>query len=211
VGTEPSTLELALPAMSSSKDADERLARFRGFVVEHQDRAVRVAVRMLGGDLATAEDVAQEAFIRAFRGLPRFRGDSSLSTWFHRILVREVHRHRRWQQVRRVLQTTPLEELDLAAAPGPREDAGLRRRLLEALGLLTARQRDAVVLVHLEQFTVVEAAAMLGTAPGTVKTHVHRGMRVLRNELADLDPAAPHLEAPAVDRVAASAGAGEPR
>lgn len=209
--TEPSSLELALPAMSPSKDADERLARFRGFVVDHQDRAVRMAARMLGGDLATAEDVAQEAFIRAFRGLPRFRGDSSLSTWFHRILVREVHRHRRWQQVRRVLQTTPLEELELPAAPGPDRDAGVRRRLRAALDRLTARQRDSVVLVHLEQFTVVEAAAMLGTSPGTVKTHVHRAMRTLRQDLADLAPFAPDLEAPAVDRVAASARAGEPR
>jgi len=210
--------------MSQGNEADQRMARFRVFVGEHQDRAVRMAMRMLGGDLATAEDVAQEAFVRAFRGLPRFRGEATLSTWFHRILVREVHRHRRWQQVRRVLRTSSLEDFELEGPAGPSPDAGLRRRLLAALGSLTARQRDAVVLVHLEQFTVVEAAGMLGTSPGTVKTHVHRAMRALREQLADLDPAADgsahpdereptaaSSEPPAADRVAASAGAGEPR
>ena len=73
--------------------------RFDAFVNGYRDRAVRIAWRLLGGD-AAAEDVAQEAFARAYRGLARFRDDAKLSTWFYRILVNEVRRHQRWRMLR---------------------------------------------------------------------------------------------------------------
>ena len=61
--------------------------RFDAFVNEERDRALRIAWRLLGGDAAAAEDVAQEAFVRAYRGLAGFRGEAELATWFRRILV----------------------------------------------------------------------------------------------------------------------------
>ena len=72
---------------------EERRRAFLAFVDGRRDSAVRLAFRLLGGDTAAAEDVAQEAFLRAYRGLGRFREEASLSTWFYRILLREVHRH----------------------------------------------------------------------------------------------------------------------
>jgi RNA polymerase sigma-70 factor (ECF subfamily) len=75
--------------------------RFSELVAEHRDRAVRLAWRLVGGDSAAAEDVAQEAFLRAYRGLDRFREEAGLSTWFYRILVNEAHRFRRMRWLRR--------------------------------------------------------------------------------------------------------------
>jgi len=178
------TATLATPAGAHAER--DRLERFLAFAGEHQDAAVRMASRLLGGDRAAAEDVAQEAFLRAYTGLPRFRGESSLRTWFYRILVREAQRHRRWQSVRKVWSTSSLSDVELPEPPQPVSDGALRRRLLAALERLTRRQREALVLVHLEQFTVNETAELLGTSPGTVKTHLHRALRALRVELADL-------------------------
>src|SRR5437867_1065433 len=76
--------------------------RFDAFVNDYRDRAVGIAWRMLGGDGAAAEDVAQEAFARAYRALAGFREDAKLSTWFYRILVNEVRRHQRRGALRRM-------------------------------------------------------------------------------------------------------------
>jgi len=160
-------------------------SRFRALVDEHQDAAIRTARRLLGGD-AAAEDVAQEAFLRAYKGLSKFRGEASLRTWFFRILVREVQRYNRWQVLRRIWSTDSASEMDLPAAERPIEDSGLRRRIVIALDDLPRRQREAFVLVHLEQFTVKEAAEMLGVSLGTAKVHVHRATKALRESLGDL-------------------------
>ena len=71
----------------------------------------------------------------------------------------------------------------------PPGDPSLRRRIGEALGELTARQREAFVLVHLEGFRVEEAAFITGRATGTLKSHLHRALSALRAKLQDLDPA----------------------
>jgi RNA polymerase sigma-70 factor (ECF subfamily) len=174
-------------ALSGSSDAASvaRAGDFAAFVEARRERAVRVAYRMLAGDAAAAEDVAQNALLRAHAALRRFRGDASLDTWFYRILVREVQRHRRWQAVRR-LWSADAEVEAAPAEPEPQADPGLRRRIARALGALSPGQRDAFVLVHLEGCTVAEAAAALAKAEGTIKSHLHRALAALRRELADL-------------------------
>jgi RNA polymerase sigma-70 factor (ECF subfamily) len=64
--------------------------RFHMFVASHRDRARRLAWRLVGGDDAAAEDVIQEAFIKAYRALGQFREEASLATWFYRIVVRQA-------------------------------------------------------------------------------------------------------------------------
>jgi RNA polymerase sigma-70 factor (ECF subfamily) len=158
-------------------------AEFATFIDSRRDQAVRLAFRLLGGDQASAEDVAQNAFLRAYRALPRFRGDSTIDTWFYRILVREVHRHRRWQTIRRLWSGEPAHEV---ADERPQGDPALRRRISGALERLSRSQREVFTLVHLEELTVAETAAVLGKAPGTVKSHLHRALKALRRDLGDL-------------------------
>lgn len=171
------TLSIAL----AEPDLEER---FAAFAASHRDRALRLAWRLVGGDEA-AEDVTQEAFVRAYRGLARFRAEASLDTWFYRILIRQAYSHLRRRRIReRWAGETPEEAPD--PAPAPRGDPALRGRILHALHALPRNQRDAFLLVHLEGFTVREAAEIMGKASGTVKSHLHRALRALRQRLDGL-------------------------
>lgn len=160
-------------------------ARFTAFVETHRDRALRLAWRLVGGDAAAAEDVTQEAFIRAYTGLGRFREEASLGTWFYRILVRQAASHHRWRQLRE-----RWGGLGDPEAPDPRPEApgdpALRRRIAAALERLSRSQREVFVLMHLEGFTVQETAEITRKAAGTVKSHLHRALHALREELGDL-------------------------
>lgn len=169
------------PVRAMARAADD----FPAFVESRRERTVRLAFRLLGGDQTAAEDVAQNAFLRAHRALASFREESSLDTWFYRIVVREADRHRRWRAVRRLWNGDPED------APEPIDDREtgdpvLRRRIAAALRQLSPLQRRTFVLVHLEGFTVVETAAILGRAVGTVKSHLHRALDRLRADLADV-------------------------
>jgi RNA polymerase sigma-70 factor (ECF subfamily) len=169
----------------SSAVSTERELRFEALVSEHRDRAIGLAWRMLGGDAAAAEDVAQEAFLRAYRGLANFREDAQLTTWFFRILVNEVQRHRRWRWVReRSAGEMPEQPRDPTARAD--SDPALRTRMAQAIDRLSRGQREAFVLVHLEGMTIRETAEVTGRAEGTIKSHLHRALRSLRSELADL-------------------------
>jgi len=171
-----------LPAEAAGENLEER---FRMFVEEHDERAVRLAWRLVGGDRAAAEDVAQDAFLAAHRGLASFRGDAELSTWFYRILVRRAANYRRWRGLRNRWAGEWREEL-ADPRPEPHTDPALRRRIGDALGRLTRRQREAFVLVHLDGFSMKETAAITQMASGTVKSHLHRARLRLREELGDL-------------------------
>lgn len=170
----------------SSEDSPRALElRYQRLVSGQWERAVRMAWRLLDGDRAAAEDVVQESFLRAWKALPTFRADAELSTWFFRILVRQVGNHRRWQGVRRFWQGLLREQTASAFEPLT-SDAGLQRRLGAALQKLSPGQREAFVLVHLEGFTLLEAAELLEKSPGTLKSHLHRALVTLREELADI-------------------------
>ena len=83
-------IEAEVIPLDMATGAVEREERFRAPVGLHQERAVGLAWRLLGGDRSAAEDVAQDAFLRAYRGLSRFREESTLDTWFYRILVQRL-------------------------------------------------------------------------------------------------------------------------
>ena len=159
--------------------------RFAAFVEAHRDRALRVAWRLLGGDGAAAEDVVQDAFVRAWLALGRFRGDASLATWLYRILLRQAANHRRWRRLRE--RWGGLGTPDAAHPEPPATgDPALRQRIARALDALSRAQRECFVMVHLEGFTIAECAEVLGKAEGTVKSHLHRALASLRRELGDL-------------------------
>ena len=159
--------------------------RFQMFVASHRDRARRLAWRLVGGDDAAAEDVVQEAFIKAYRALGQFREEASLATWFYRIVVRQAHNYCRWRTVRETWSALWQGGLPHAAAQES-GDPLLRRRIAKALAQLSRSQKEAFVLVHMEGFSVREAAALMGKPEGTVKSHLHRALQALRSALADL-------------------------
>jgi RNA polymerase sigma-70 factor (ECF subfamily) len=172
----------ASEAIAAEPDLERR---FTAFVGTHRDRARSLAWRLVGGDEAAAEDVAQESFVKAYQALSRFRGESSLETWFYRILVRQAAKYRRWRAVRDafggIWQEDPPDP-----SPEAQGDPALRQRIASALDGLTRSQREAFTLVHLEGFTVRECAEVLGKPVGTVKSHLHRALTTLRRELSDL-------------------------
>jgi RNA polymerase sigma factor (sigma-70 family) len=151
---------------------------FGVLVTRHRDRMWAVAVRTLG-DPEQAADALQEAFISASRRADSFRGDAKVTTWLHRIVVNACLDRIRRRQVR---QAVPLPEDEDRAAElaGPAEDdpAEVRERrldLLNALKQINPDQQRALVLVDLEGYSIEEAAAILGCAPGTVKSRCARG------------------------------------
>ena len=159
--------------------------RFAEFVTRHRERSVGLAWRLVGGDAASAEDVAQEAFLRAYRGLGRFRDDARLSTWFYRILVNEARRQLRRRRIWRRFGGGDEPAPDLGYLP-PESDPALAMRIGQALERLPAGQREVFVLVHLQDMSVAEAAELTGRAVGTVKSHLHRALKALRADLADV-------------------------
>ncbi len=177
-------------AVATRNDLDERFVRF---VAERRERARRLAWRLVGGNDAAADDVTQEAFLKAYRGLGKFRDESALDTWFYRILVRQTQHYLRWRALRE-LWSPPVDNSDSRgdgdggadAATTTERDPVLKSRIATALGRLSAAQRQAFVLVHLEELTVREAAAIMDKAEGTVKSHLHRALHALRKDLADL-------------------------
>jgi len=179
-------MELAARMFDIEAVSLDRETRFAAFVNAHQERAVRVAWRLLAGDSAAAEDVAQEAFLKAHRGLSQFRDDAAMSTWFYRILVNEARSYRRWRAVRRRWAAVWSSGETEVGVTTPLPDPSLQRRIAAALETLSPGQREVFVLVYLEGFTLEQTATQLGKAIGTVKAHLHRALHTLRAELGDL-------------------------
>ncbi|HEV7468163.1 MAG TPA: RNA polymerase sigma factor SigM [Pseudonocardia sp.] len=167
--------------------AGERAA-FDELVRRHGDRLWSVALRILR-DPEDAKDVLQEAVVSAYRGAARFRGDASVSTWLHRIVVNKCLDLVRSRRVRPPAAGRPAADL-----ADPRDlAAGLVTRITvtDALALLPVEQRVAVVLVDVQGCPVAEAAEILGIPAGTVKSRCARGRRRLAPILGHLWEEAP--------------------
>lgn len=159
---------------------------FRQLVETYQAPVYRLALRMCGGDAALAEDAAQEAFLAAWRGLPRFRGDSRFSTWLYRLTtnaaidwLRREKRHRGMDDV------TELELPD--DGPGPQdqaEQAETQQTVRRALGQLSEEHRQVLLLRYMQELDYTEIAAALEISEGTVKSRISRAKMRLR-ELLD--------------------------
>jgi RNA polymerase sigma-70 factor (ECF subfamily) len=158
---------------------------FEELVMTYQHRVFGVALRMLG-NRAEAEEVAQEAFVRAHRALGDFRGDAKLSTWLYAITSR-LCLNRLASGERRMKRQGEDALLRLSDA-GPRPDAALERRELEtALGRAIAElpedRRILVVLRDLEGLPYEEIAHVLELELGTVRSRLHRARAELKEKL----------------------------
>jgi len=158
-------------------------AAFRALVSSHRDRAYALALR-LTGSAADAEEVAQDAFVRAWRALPAFRREAKFGTWLHRIVAR-LALDRRGQLVARAKREAPESDAPEPAAP-PAGDEN-ERMLALLLAELPERARAAVVLYYYEDRSVSEVAGILGVPEGTVKTLLSRARVSLRETWARLE------------------------
>lgn len=160
-------------------------AAFRALVERHGDRVFALAWRLTGVRV-DAEEVAQDALVRAWRALPGFRGESAFATWLHRI-VTHVALDRRSQVARRRRHEVAVEDEvveAVAAAASAVADAGedrvTARTRLALLGALSEAQRTAVTLHYLEDRPVLEVARAMGVPENTVKTHLARARAAMR-------------------------------
>jgi RNA polymerase sigma-70 factor (ECF subfamily) len=157
---------------------------FAELVRRHRDRLWAVALRTIG-DREEAADALQDALLSAYRAADRFRGDSAVTTWLHRIVVNACLDRLRRRQAR---PTVPLPEVDRTPAPAPDRDTALVVRA--ALAQLPLDQRAALVLVDLQGYPVADAARVLGVAEGTIKSRCARGrarLAVVLGHLRDPD------------------------
>ena len=163
---------------------------FAALVGRHRDRLWSVALRIMRNP-HDAADALQDAYISAFRRVGTFRGEAKVTTWLHRVVVNACLDRLRRQQTRSREQPLPTDP-DRAAALGtqtghdPLEREEARVDVEAALAQLSADQRAALVLVDMEGYAVDEAAAILGCAPGTVKSRCARGRARLWPLLAHL-------------------------
>ncbi len=184
-------LPQALPP-APLEDDDDDLARraaqadvaaFEQLYRRHHRRLHGVIVRLVGQAGARAEDLTQEAFVRAWQALPTFRFDSALSTWLHRLAVNtalmelRTRRNRPWHE--------DDAALDTVAMPDTASRAQLGRDLDRAVASLPPRARAVLVLHDVEGWKHEEIAAELGMAVGSSKAQLHRARGLLRARIGD--------------------------
>jgi RNA polymerase sigma-70 factor (ECF subfamily) len=165
-------------------ERDDRRA-FGDLVQRHQSQVRTVLRRLTRGDVALADDLAQETFVLAWRNLRRFRFEARFSTWLYRIAFNA------WQSEARKKREVLLD-LDPDEAPPPGSDAveelpdiATRIDLERAMATLSDGERAAIVACFYADLTHTEAADILGMPVGTVKTHVLRARAKLRARLAE--------------------------
>lgn len=182
--------DLVEAAQAGASEAFDRL------VVRHQDRVVRLA-RRITGDAEAALDVAQTVFVKAWRGLSRFHGDSRFSTWLTRIAINQCRNELRQRRTLKharpasLDETSPLTGTSRAATVPDRgptlaeraEARELGQALDGALAGLEPDAREILVLREVEAMSYEDMAALLDVAVGTVRSRLHRARAALRSAL----------------------------
>jgi len=198
--------ESAVSAESSGQPDDKELVvafldgdrgSFEQLVLRHQDRVFGLCFRLLGSRQA-AEEAAQEVFVKVFKNLDRFRGDSRFSTWLYRVTInhtRNVHGHRTRRRERDHLSidaaasneegtSSPLHLSDSSRSAEEELIADERvQQLREELAMLDPLWQEILVLRDVEGLSYEDTAAALSVAPGTVKSRLHRARTELRKRM----------------------------
>jgi len=181
--------ESTLSATDDQSDVERVLAgdisAFEGIVRRWQGPLVNLAYRFCH-DRGRAEEMAQEAFLRAYRALAQWRKDAVFSTWLF-ALATNLYR----SELRRIpARTVPLEDVpeprDARPSDGGLEDHDRDLAVRRAVGVLPAKYREALILFYFHDMDVSTAARSLGLPEGTVKARLSRGREMLRSKLPQL-------------------------
>ena len=174
--------------------AAEGDARAIRTIYDRYSPRVYAVVRRIAGDDDLAQDYAQEAWIRAIRALPTFRGDARFSTWLHRIAVNAALQALRKSETRKKREGAPPADVPVA----PRHsDSLLQKRLERALDKLPEGMRRVLILHDVEGYTHEEIGDVLGVTAGTSKSQLFKARAKMRAQLDGLGGAAqePGVEA----------------
>lgn len=176
---------LAAEAAAGSRDAFDELVK------RHQARIYRLVRVLTSGD-EDAEDLAQETFVRAFRGIARFRGDSAFGTWLHRIAINVIKSHLSRRRRRPVMVGPRADDgtedvMEGLASADDFELAVHRRQVIDhALATLPEDQRALIVLRDVQGLEYHEIATIMGLPLGTVESRIFRARQRLRPLLEHL-------------------------
>jgi len=183
-GAELIDLRERRPAAVATTEAAPRPGDHAGFaalVAAHDDGLRALAYHLLGSTQAM-DDVLQEVYVKAYRGLMAFRGEAAVGTWLHRIAYTTCIDH-----LRRSREADPVtaETLERVAAPdAPQDDLAQRQQLSAALAALPPEQRVAVLLVLREGYSYTDAAQIMDVPRGTVASRVATARTTLMEALA---------------------------
>ena len=169
-------------------------------LVHYFERPVYGVCLRLLGDAEDARDAAQETFLKIYRGLHSFRGDSGLKTWIYRIAINQAMNQQRWWKRRRRDETVSLELnrkgsdltlesslYDASASPETRAiEQEREKKILRALSEVQKDYRAALILREIEELSYEEIAETLEISIGTVKSRIARGREELRRKLKEL-------------------------
>lgn len=173
------THDLVERARMGDRDAFGELVRI------HQNEVYTLAVRLVR-DRDLASDVTQDAFIRAWRAMPKFRGDAKFSTWLHRITVNTAWTHRTKRNKVRLdpIDSLPADPVATSIDPARAgESAALGPNINEALQSLSSSVRAVVVLKDIYEWSHAEIAEHLDISVTAAKVRLHRGRKELRHRL----------------------------
>jgi RNA polymerase sigma-70 factor (ECF subfamily) len=153
---------------------------FESLLDEYRDKVFRLACSLLGNE-ASAEDATQEVFLKIWKALPGFRGQSSVSTWIYAIARNTCLSRRRMEGARR---TFSLDEARAAEIPAREHPAGSDADVRSLIDRLPSKYRGVLVLFYLEDRSYQQVALALDLPMGTVKTFLHRAKKELALLLA---------------------------
>lgn len=173
-------MELTDAALVTRVLVDDDQHAFGELVRRHQSSVRGLLRQLTRTDMALADDLAQDTFLRAYKHIRSFRGEARFSTWLYRIAYNCFREH-----ARRRKELVGIDEEQLQNKQDPQvADPGLRHDLMHALNLLPLHERTAVLLCCQNGLSHDEAARVLDIPLGTVKTNVLRGREKLKRALA---------------------------
>ena len=177
-----------MAAIRESQDNGAEPTDFDAIVEKYADFVYNVAFRLMGRP-EDAEDVAQDAFLSAYRAFERFRGESRVTTWLYRITTNAALMKIRKEKRALTLTQTGFEDVEIADwGETPERSAAsseLGEKLQEGIAQLQPDLRAAVVLRDVEELSNTEAAEVLEITVSSVKSRLHRGRVLLRKYISD--------------------------
>lgn len=179
---------------AAAAETDHALARaaiggdmraFEAIYRRHVGRIHGVIQRLVGGQGVRADDLTQEAFVRAWQALPKFRFESAFATWLHRLAVNTALMELRTRRAQPLFDDDDERLDDLGMADSAGQGTALSLDLERAVATLPPRARAVLVLYDVEGWKHEEIASELGMAVGSSKAQLHRARQLLRERLGE--------------------------